>query len=89
MALEDPPDRRGADAVAEFADHRWSAPCATFWNPQAQRIDRAGLIDSRLRLAKHAADSASKALSVIGSMLVGGDSIDDVAVLRGGRHSDV
>jgi hypothetical protein len=50
----------------------------------AQRIDLAGLIDSRLRLAKHAANSGSKALSVIGSMLVGGDSIDDVAVLRAG-----
>jgi hypothetical protein len=50
----------------------------------AQRIDLAGLIDSRLRLAKHAANGGSKALSVIGSMLVGGDSIDDVAVLRAG-----
>ena len=50
----------------------------------AQRIDLAGLIDSRLRLAKHGANSGSKALSVIGSMLVGGDSIDDVAVLRAG-----
>jgi hypothetical protein len=50
----------------------------------AQRIDLGGLIDSRLRLAKHAANSGAKALSVIGSMLVGGDSIDDVAVLRAG-----
>ena len=50
----------------------------------AQRIDLAGLIDSRVRLAKHPANSGSKALSVIGSMLVGGDSIDDVAVLRTG-----
>ena len=50
----------------------------------AQRIDLGGLIDSRLGLAKHAANSGAKALSVIGSMLVGGDSIDDVAVLRAG-----
>lgn len=52
----------------------------------AQRIDLGGLIDSRLRLAKHAANSGAKALSVIGSMLVGGDSIDDVAVLRAGAN---
>jgi hypothetical protein len=50
----------------------------------AQRIDLGGLIDSRLGLAKHGANSGAKALSVIGSMLVGGDSIDDVAVLRAG-----
>ena len=50
----------------------------------AQRIDLAGLVDSRLRLAKHGASSGTKALTVIGSMLAGGDSIDDVAVLRSG-----
>jgi hypothetical protein len=50
----------------------------------AQRIDLGGLIDSRLGLAKHGANSGAKVLSVIGSMLVGGDSIDDVAVLRAG-----
>ena len=55
----------------------------------AQRIDLAGLIDSRLRLAKHAANSGAKALSVIGSMLVGGDSIDDVAVLRAGATAQL
>ena len=55
----------------------------------AQRIDLAGLIDSRLRLAKHAANSGSKALSVIGSMLVGGDSIDDVAVLGTGATAQL
>ena len=48
----------------------------------AQRLDLAGLIDRRLRLARHGANSGAKALSVIGSMLAGGDSIDDVAVLR-------
>jgi hypothetical protein len=50
----------------------------------AQRIDLAGLIDERLHLARHGASSGTKALTVIGSMLTGGDSIDDVAVLRSG-----
>jgi len=50
----------------------------------AERVDLAGLVDSRLRLARHGANSGTKALSVIGSMLAGGDSIDDVAVLRAG-----
>jgi len=50
----------------------------------AQRIDLAGVVDERLTLAKHGASSGTKALTVIGSMLAGGDSIDDVAVLRSG-----
>ena len=50
----------------------------------AQRIDLAELVDRRLKLARHGANSGAKALSVIGSMLTGGDSIDDVAVLRAG-----
>lgn len=50
----------------------------------AQRIDLAGLFDERLQLDKHGASSGSKALTVIGSMLAGGDSIDDTAVLRAG-----
>ena len=40
----------------------------------AQRIDLAGLIDDRLKLARHGANSGAKALTVIGSMLAGGDS---------------
>jgi hypothetical protein len=48
----------------------------------AQRIDLAELIDERLELAAHGASSGTKALTVIGSMLAGGDSIDDVGVLR-------
>jgi len=48
----------------------------------AQRVDLPGLFDDRLRLAVHGASSGSKALTVIGSILVGGDSIDDTAVLR-------
>jgi hypothetical protein len=50
----------------------------------AQRIDLAGLIDDRLHLARHGASSGAKALTVLGSMLAGGDSIDDVAMLRAG-----
>jgi hypothetical protein len=50
----------------------------------AQRIDLAGLIDVRLKLSEHGANSGTKALTVIGSMLTGGDNIDDVAVLRAG-----
>jgi len=53
----------------------------------AQRLDLAGLIDGRLHLAKHGANSGAKALTVMGSMLAGGDSIDDTAVLRAGAAS--
>jgi DDE family transposase len=50
----------------------------------AQRLGVAGLVDDRLTLARHGANSGTKALTVIGSMLAGGDSIDDTAVLRAG-----
>jgi hypothetical protein len=50
----------------------------------AQRIDPAGLADERLKLAKLGASSGTKATTETGSMLAGGDSIDDVAVLRSG-----
>ncbi len=50
----------------------------------AQRIDLGGLVDRRVNLAKHGASSGTKALTVIGSVLAGGDSIDDTAVLRAG-----
>ncbi len=50
----------------------------------AQRIDVAGLIESRLHLAEHGVNSGTKALTVIGSMLAGGDHIDHTAVLRAG-----
>ena len=55
----------------------------------AQRIDLAGLIDERLKLSEHGASSGTKALTVVGSMLAGGDSIDDVAVLRAGASSSL
>jgi hypothetical protein len=55
----------------------------------AQRLDLSGLVDSRLHLARHGANSGAKAVSVIGAMLAGGDSIDDVAVLRAGAASSL
>ncbi len=55
----------------------------------AQRIDLSGLVDSRLRLARHGANSGAKALTVIGAMLAGADSIDDVAVLRAGAAASL
>ncbi len=42
----------------------------------AQRLDLAGLVEDRLHLARHGVNSGAKALTVIGSMLAGGDSID-------------
>ncbi len=53
----------------------------------AQRIDLAGLVEERLKLARHGASSGTKALTVIGSMLAGGACIDDTAVLRAGAAS--
>jgi hypothetical protein len=47
-------------------------------------LDLVGLIDGRLRLAAHGSNSGAQALTVVGSMLAGGDSIDDVAILRAG-----
>ena len=49
-----------------------------------QRLGLARVIDRRLRLAREGANSATKALTVIGSMLAGGDSIDDTALLQAG-----
>jgi hypothetical protein len=60
-------------------------PAATL----AQRIDLAGLVDRRVRLGRHGASGGTKALTVIGSMLAGGDSIDDTAVLRSGAMGEV
>jgi hypothetical protein len=55
----------------------------------AQRLDLAGLVDARLHLARRGANSGTKALTVIGSMLAGGDSIHDVAVLRAGAYGEL
>jgi len=55
----------------------------------AQRVDLAGLIDDRLHLARHGANNGCKALTVIGTVLAGGDSIDDTAVLRAGAAGEL
>lgn len=55
----------------------------------AQRIDLAGLVDARLRLARYGANSGTKALTVIGAMLAGGDSINDVGLVRAGSAEAV
>jgi DDE family transposase len=55
----------------------------------AQKLGLAELIEARVRLSEHGANSGTKALSVVGSMLAGGDSIDDVALLRAGATPEL
>jgi hypothetical protein len=55
----------------------------------AQRIGLGELVDQRLLLAQHCANSGAKALTVIGSMLAKGDSIDDTAILRAGAAGEL
>lgn len=61
-------------------------PCAGLLTAAAlaQRVGLSTLVDQRVRLARHGANSGTKALTVIGSMLAGGDSIRDTAVMRSG-----
>jgi hypothetical protein len=55
----------------------------------AQRLGVERLVDDRLTLAAHGHHSGAKALTVLGSMLAGGDSIRDVDVLRTGATDEV
>ncbi len=57
----------------------------------AQRLGIAKLIESRVKLAAGpgAANGGAKAVTVLGAMLAGGDSIEDVDVLRAGAAADV
>ncbi|MGV9349341.1 IS1380 family transposase [Streptomyces spiralis] len=66
-------------------------PCAGLLAPAllAQRTGLAELIDDRVHLQAHGAHGGSKALTVIGSMLAGGDSIDDTSVLRAGATGEL
>jgi hypothetical protein len=69
--------------VATFDD--WHVvPCAGLVSAAllVQRIGLASLIDRRLHLPADGANSGVKACTVLGSMLAGGDSIEDVALLR-------
>ncbi len=55
----------------------------------AQRLGVERLVDERLTLAAHGHRSGVKALTVLGSMLVGGDSIRDLNVLRTGATDEL
>jgi len=55
----------------------------------AQKLGVAELVEQRVRLGEHGANGGTKALSVVGSMLAGGDSIDDVALLRAGASPEL
>lgn len=55
----------------------------------AQQIGLAGLIDRRLGLASQAANSGTKALTVIESILACGDSVDDTNLLRTGASTQL
>jgi hypothetical protein len=55
----------------------------------AQKVGLAGLVERRVHLARHGANSGTKALTVIGSMLLGGDSVADTAVLQAGASSEL
>src|SRR3954454_8079324 len=55
----------------------------------AQRLGLEELVDDRLTLAVHGHRSGAKALTVLGSMLSGGDSIRDVNLLRTGATDEL
>ncbi|MEK6443878.1 hypothetical protein [Pseudonocardia sp. T1-2H] len=51
----------------------------------AQKIGLAGLVEQRVRLARPGANGGTKALTVVGAMLLGGDSVADTTLLQGAR----
>ncbi len=58
----------------------------------AQRLGVAEVIDGRVKLPSGAAGRANcgaRAMTVVGAMLAGGDSIDDTAVLRSGAGTEL
>jgi hypothetical protein len=55
----------------------------------AQKIGLAELIEQRVRLAAHGANGGTKALTVVGSMLLGGDSVADTALLQAGATGEL
>jgi hypothetical protein len=58
----------------------------------AQKLGVGALVDARVKLpadAEGRANCGVKALTVVGAMLTGGDSIDDCAVLRAGAAPEV
>ncbi len=66
-------------------------PCAGLVPPAllAQRIGLAELVDERVQLPQHGANSGTKAISVVGSILAGGDSIEDTGLLRAGATGEL
>lgn len=52
------------------------------------KVGLAGLVEHRVRLGRHGANGGAKALTVIGSMLVGGDSIADTALPQAGATGE-
>src|ERR687889_732035 len=55
----------------------------------AQKIGLAEVIERRVRLAEHGANSGAKALTVVGSMLLGGDCLADTALLQAGATGEL
>jgi hypothetical protein len=55
----------------------------------AQQIGLAELVEQRVRLARHGANGGTKALTVVGSMLLGGDSVADTALLQAGATGEL
>ena len=55
----------------------------------AQKVGLAGLVERRVRLSRHGANGGTKALTVVGSMLLGGDSVADTALLQAGATSEL
>jgi hypothetical protein len=55
----------------------------------AQKLGLAGLVQRRVRLARHGANAGTKALTVVGSMLLGGDSVADTALLQAGATNQL
>ncbi len=55
----------------------------------AQKIGLADLVEQRVRLARHGANGGTKALTVLGSMLLGGDSVTDTALMQAGATGEL
>jgi hypothetical protein len=55
----------------------------------AQKVGLAELVEQRVRLARHGANGGTKALTVVGSMLLGGDSVADTALLQAGATGEL
>src|SRR5680860_809702 len=93
-----PPASIAPTTVTAFAPQKAApGPAASFTrastSPAMPRrcTSNAGLVDARVKLAAGpgAAFCGAKAVTVVGAMLAGGDSIDDVDVLRAGAAPEL